>query len=213
MEDEPQTPGASDFGMARCPERSPEARSRDEAERGSVDVGRGMVWAILATALAGSGDARFRVSWAGETIVHPGLSGGREWTLIAGERFSTGAALELWTSWHPQNQLAVWARGEWFGRRRGRRGAIEELFVAAGPLHAFWAVPTVRVDGRQVDRRFASGLSYVAAAAGMGFGHELRSRALDHWIVRPQAGVRAPHYHGVGLHFALELGLRLGGTP
>ena len=167
---------------------------------------------LLLAAGAASASGQWRGSWTGELIVHPGLSAGYERPLAEGARLEVGLAAEAGLSWHPRNQLAAWGRGEVYGRHRGPRGGVHELFASAGPLRATWAADAVRVEDGQVTDAPLAGQGYLAGALGVGLGREVDRPGVDHWIIRPQLAYRAPHFYGLSLTPHVEIGLRFGGA-
>lgn len=169
-----------------------------------------MVWAwMMAAAQAATPQAA--IGYHGDLLTHPGVVGRAEILAVSGERGSLNWEVQGGVHWHPSLMTSLQARtglgARWVGPRRGTWGA----FAHVGAARAFWTSPTFAVDQGAVVRRPLSGDQWLVVASGLELGRATSSPVVAGWAFRPQLGLRAPTYHGVGIDLGLELSLRLGG--
>lgn len=163
-----------------------------------------VVWISLARAAEPTLD----VGYHGDLVTHPGL-------LARGSlRLATTLSLEAQAMayWHPGLMTVAQLRAGPAVRVVGPRSGTWGAFVHAGGSRGFWTAPTYEVSDGDVSRVALAGDSWAAFAGGIELGHLVERGPVSAWAVRPQVGLRAPTFHGVGIDLGLDATVRLGGA-
>lgn len=145
--------------------------------------------------------------YTGHSLVHPGIHARGELPLRGPLRLG----VELGAYLHPQNQLALWVTPRLALRVEGGERGLFELGLAAGALRATWLAPTVSVQSGALEPQPLAGAGYLTGRLDLAGGRQLDRAGLNHWLLGPSLGLRAPHANGVGLDLYLRLDLGFGG--
>lgn len=171
------------------------------------------MWILAVAASADAAAPALDVGYYGDLVTHPGALARGSVALASARSVTWALEGQALTYWHPG--LFTLAAGRMGPALRlvGPRDATWGLFLHGGVAHGFWAAPTFEVVDGGVRRTPLSGDTWAVVASGVELGHAISRGPLRAWAVRPQVGLRAPTFHGVGIDLAVEATARLGGHP
>jgi hypothetical protein len=160
------------------------------------------------TSPARAAEPTLDVGYHGDFVTHPGVLA--RGALGLGPAWSVEA--QVMAYWHPGLMTLTQVRGGPAVRVVGPRSATWGAFAHVGVSRGFWTSPTYAVADGDVSRVLLAGDTWGVLAGGVELGHLVERGRVSAWAVRPQLGLRAPTFHGVGVDLGLDATVRLGGA-